>query len=181
MNDLWLERQPIVALSRDEVEQARRLAAQVHRNLPPTPNYTGLAVADRFRFGYLGELGMVAYLRMLGVWHFHHIKTDGTSQPTELTVRLASGATLRVEVKAASKPSYRELMFPAAQKIDFGVVVGARLESPHLVSLQGWLVAVEAAAMPVKIVPPHETPTRCRLFTTLHPMCELACQLERDG
>ena len=142
--------------------------------LRATPNYTGIERPDRFAVGYLGEFAVSEYLFDSGVKHVHRIHLDGHSQRSEFLVgEREGGPTLELEVKTAAQERYKNFMFPAAQKIDADIFVGARIESPMIcaVALWGWLPRSEVEALPIDDF--GHGPTRHCLLADMLDLAEL--------
>lgn len=176
-----------VLLYPGEVGLARAYAKLVTVNLKRTPNYTGLSAPDRFFHGYLGELAVRHYARMLGLRHRYRVITDGNSQRSEFLLAWGdSGRVFGLEVKTASKAWHQKVMLPAAQKLDFEILLAVRLA--HVdedrgeceATIHGWLTPEDVRALPVGTFPPHTTPTRHAELRQLRALSEVAPHFEQE-
>lgn len=176
----------LVALSGEEVKLARKLSDRIAKTPTMTlRNYTGLSMADRYFNGFLGEIAMKRWLEGAGVNHEWKPKTDGKSHAGDFTV-YRKGQPLKLDVKTASKGYYTKCMFPEVQfrahRVDIYVCARvnttARLDAAEAVELHGWkpfrdVVYWNLDADSLAI------PTRWEYLSELHPMAELAAELDQ--
>lgn len=119
------------------------------RRGPDSENYTLLDAADKWAFGYLGELALQIALRMQGKQFNHHWDVSGMAAGPDFSTHDIGGHYRQMEVKTASKPHHSNLAFPHAQRkhvLRSDWVVGARILSPDPtngdpipVNLEGWV------------------------------------------
>lgn len=157
----------IVRLNQSMFAQAAKWAKEIaSTGLFQTANYTGLQINQRFETGYLGELALLEALKSATLKVKHHVSTAGRSFRTEIEVEL-SDRIITIEVKTASQPHYRRVMFPAAQKLDGDYICGVRLNIKDLLAeIMGFALINEAKKWPVSDYG-HGVPTKALVFTGL--------------
>lgn len=85
-------------------------------------NYTKINQPHRYYYGYIGEWAFNEFLKEKGVEAVWNRKADGLADSGDFVL---DGKT--IDVKTASKPEYRMLMFPNVQKHPRDLYVGVRL------------------------------------------------------
>jgi len=116
-----------VPIHQDMMDKAQEYADKIAltRTIQSKPNYTALTQDNRYYAGYLGEL---AFLETLTDKKYDYsVRTDGQSDKEDITLYYKN-IPLRVDVKTATHPSYKYIMFPSAQAhIKYDYYVGVRL------------------------------------------------------
>lgn len=136
-------------MSEQEIAIAAGYAQTVLALVPKTPNYTGIAAADRFFVGYLGEFATRNWLASIDASYEYRVVLSGKTERSEFTVRCGD-SLLELEVKTAGKANHDHYMQPAAQKIDASIFLGARRVDDGVVQIMGWLNADEIRALPIQ-------------------------------
>lgn len=116
----------ITEQAKQEARESQKKVAE--SGLFDTPNYTGLSEEDRFYYGYLGEWGFAQFL----IKHKIPFEWDN-----KYTGHIDNGDFIIhgkvYDVKTATKPGYKNLMFPKKQlkhKRDF--YIGCRLDGNYI-------------------------------------------------
>ena len=119
------------------------------RGIKAAGNYTGLAVANRWRNGYLGEFAFEAYLQTTGRRFDYLPAPDGHPDTGDFRV-YQRGRPLRVDVKTAAERTHRYFLIPEAQleRPSSAIYVAARLDIDELaVELFGFFTKRDVEVM----------------------------------
>ena len=103
-------------------------------------NYTGLHQPNRFYYGYIGEFVFVKWLKQNNINFKYVFNANGYPDDEDFVLYANNNQEIKVDVKTATKPHYKNIMFPKSQaeRYTYDCYVGIQLMSDDLAKVCGY-------------------------------------------
>ena len=142
-------------------------------------NYTGLHEPNRFYYGYLGEFVFVKWLKESNINFKYEVNANEYPDEEDFILYANNGKPITVDVKTATKPHYKNIMFPKpqAEKYTYDCYVGVRLLSDDLAQVCGYCQKKDFTLSEMMF----KVPTYYKALDELNNMDRLKAGVIKDG